>query len=93
MTLGCDGHGVSTTARGLDGEQRVVDRPQARTRCDHDRPAEVDREVADRVAEGERDQQAAHSLGDHDFGAQASRGRHQRRRVERRAGQLGREVR
>ena len=60
MTLGCAGHGVSTTARTsrpagarrLDGEQRVVDGPQPRPRGHHQRPAEVDGEVADRVARG-----------------------------------------
>jgi len=58
MTLGCAGHGVSTTAR--------TSRPAAR---------------------------AADALGDDHVGAQAAHVGHERRRVERRAGQLGRQVR
>ena len=82
LTLGCAGHGVSTTARTsspprgrLERQQRVVDRPQAGPRGDDDRQAEVDGEVADRVAERERHEQPADALGDHDVGAQAARAR------------------
>ena len=101
MTLGCGGHGVSTTARTsrpaaraastVSSEWLMVPRPGPRGH--HHRPAEVDREVADRVAERERHEQPAHALADHHVAAQAARGGHQSGGVEDRAGELGGEVR
>ena len=44
-------HVEARGARRLDGEQRVVDRPQPGARGDNQRPPEVQREVADRGIE------------------------------------------
>ena len=70
--LGAPGQGVRTTAatssparpRRLDRQQGVVDRPQPGRGGDHQRQAEVDREVADQVAGRERHEQAADALAD-----------------------------
>jgi hypothetical protein len=80
-------------ARGLDGEQRVVDRAQPGARCDDDRQAEVERQVAHGVPERERDEQAADALGDEDLAGQRAGRRDERRGLERRARELGGEVR
>ena len=75
MSVGSAGQGVRTTpatcrprsAGGLERQQRVVDRPEARASGDHEREREVDRELAYVVAVSERDQQSADPLDDRDL--------------------------
>src|SRR4051794_2906936 len=54
---------------GLDRQQAVVDRAEARGGGDHDRQAEVAGEVAHQVAEGERHEEATDALADQHVGA------------------------
>ena len=82
-------------ARGLERQQRVVDRAEARAARRRRAAGRASTARSrTRVAERERDEQAADALDDEHVGARprARRG-HERRRVERRAGQLGGEVR
>ena len=69
-------------AGGLDRQQRVVDRAEARGGGDHQRVAEIDREVADQIGGRLRriatiaagHQQAADALADQGIGARGRRG-------------------
>ena len=79
---GSAGHGLRTTSRDLeadgahrlDGQQRVVDRPEPGRGDDDDREAEVAGEVADQVAERQRDEESADALADEQVGALAGGG-------------------
>ena len=86
---GSAGQGVITTPDnrqprgpgGLDRQQRVVDRAQAGAGRDHERQAEVDREVAHEVARRDRHEQAADALRDQHAGRRRRRARPRRSRA------------
>ena len=85
------GHRQPRRLRGLDGQERVVDRPEAGPCRHQERMGQVDSQVANEVAGREWDEQASHSLADEGLGGRGGRAGplHELSRLEGHARQLG----